>query len=129
MGIEAAHDAPTRQLAWHDDPVRSAAQGHEHAMAEGDGLGQAIETLADPIEIAREEGAGFFNAALDRQGDNDRTACAADAKGETAGRRMVPHFNRCAYAIGLAVGKGRHLRRFGLPHVRPRMNGTSARYK
>jgi hypothetical protein len=127
MSVEAAHNAPTRQLAWHDDTVRSAAQGHEHAMAERDRFGQAIETLADPIEIAREEGAGFFKAALDRQRDNDGAARATNAKGETAGGRMVPHFNRCAYAIGLAFGKGRHLRRFGLPHVRPRMNGTSAR--
>jgi hypothetical protein len=73
-------------------------------MAEGNRFRQAIETLADPIEIAREEGAGFFDAALDRQGDNNRAARAADAKGEAAGRRMVPHFNRCAYAIGLAFG-------------------------
>lgn len=116
MGIDAANDAAAGKFARHDDPVRDAANGNEHAVAEGNGSGQAIKALAHPIKIAIEEGACFFDAALDGQGDNDGAARAANAKREAPRGRMVADFDWRTDAICLPLRERRHVRHFRLAH-------------
>jgi hypothetical protein len=64
MSIDAPHNAPPWDLARHDDAVRNAAQRNDDAVLEGNRLGQAVETLANPIEVPVKERACFLNSAL-----------------------------------------------------------------
>ena len=75
-------------------PMRLAPQRQHHLVTERDGLGQAVEPLAHPVDMPMDERTGFRSIAFDRQRDDHGAARAADAQRHAPRGWMVAHLDR-----------------------------------